>query len=110
MAARWLARSVACRDLMASRESHVAGDTGSPSPLKAGITGYHCLLPSVQPGIQAALYPGRCGLWEGLCLCPVSFVPPAPYISLCRASEQINLPLSQFPLAVYLSFLMLELL
>lgn len=62
MAARWPARSVACRALMALRECPVAGGTGLHPSLGDTITGF---LPSVQPGIQAALLLGRCRLREG---------------------------------------------
>lgn len=63
MAARWPARSVACRASMASCEARWQ-PASAHTPVGARIPGC-CLLPSVQPGLGAALLLGRCWPWEG---------------------------------------------
>lgn len=63
MAARWPARSVACRAMMASCDA-LRQQAAAQTPLGASGNGC-CLLPSVQPGIGAALLLGRRWPWEG---------------------------------------------
>lgn len=81
MAARWPARSVACRAMMALCECPVAGGTSSHPPLGGPHHWPSPLCPACHPGRPA---PGQqMQAVGGLCLCPG--------ISHCRAAEQINL-------------------
>lgn len=89
MAARWPARSVACRASMASCECPVAGGTGphpswGPISLTAVAFSPPSSLASGLPCSWAAAGHGR--------------LRPCPGLSLCRVTEQINLlPQSLLP-------------